>query len=117
MKAVFVFLLALLVLSPPGLVRSQDDHVKKIAPIRRRHGHDEQKRQADAEREAAERQFLAPSPAPIAPLTAAVSLGFAGMDFNVTGGFVPPDTHAATGPDHIVETVNTEIAIYDRDTG
>jgi PKD repeat protein len=50
-------------------------------------------------------------------LSVTVSTGFAGMDFpsvNSTGnnGSAPPDTIAAAGPNHIVELVNTDIAIY-----
>lgn len=41
---------------------------------------------------------------------------FAGMDFNsTTCGCQPPDTHAAVGPDHIVEAVNTAITFYTKD--
>lgn len=39
---------------------------------------------------------------------------FAGLNFNDTLGFEPPDTIAAAGPNQIVETVNTTIAYYDK---
>ena len=41
---------------------------------------------------------------------------FTGMDSNSTAcGCQPPDTHAAVGPDHILEAVNTAITIYAKD--
>src|SRR5438094_1942303 len=39
-------------------------------------------------------------------------LGYAGLDFNQSGGYVPPDTCGAAGPSNYVETVNQELAIY-----
>jgi Bacterial Ig domain len=38
--------------------------------------------------------------------------GTDGLDFAATGDGAPPDTIAAAGPNHIVEMVNTDIAIY-----
>src|SRR5438876_1073868 len=38
--------------------------------------------------------------------------GYAGLDFNHSGGYVPPDTSGAVGPTNYVETVNQAIAIY-----
>ncbi len=43
---------------------------------------------------------------------ATVGVGFDGMG-NVTGA-VPPDTNADVGPNHIVQTVNTALAVYDK---
>jgi len=44
--------------------------------------------------------------------------GYAGLDFNQSGGFVPPDSCGAAGPSKYVETVNQTIAIYSpKDTG
>ena len=37
---------------------------------------------------------------------------YAGLNFNQSGGYVPPDTCGAAGPSSYVETVNQEIAIY-----
>jgi hypothetical protein len=110
---------ALLLFVPPNSLHPQERPARKIAPIRRPAGYEALKKQADAERKAAERaapetSTALPAPAPRAPVT---SLSFAGMDFNDTPGFVPPDTHAATGPNHIVETVNTTMTIYDRSNG
>ncbi|MCA9259364.1 MAG: hypothetical protein KDA61_09200, partial [Planctomycetales bacterium] len=43
---------------------------------------------------------------------------FAGMDARANPSNVePPDTHLAVGPDHVVEVVNTAIAIYDKQGG
>ncbi|HSB88198.1 MAG TPA: calcium-binding protein, partial [Ilumatobacteraceae bacterium] len=41
---------------------------------------------------------------------------FAGLDHTVFATD-PPDTYVAAGPDHIVETVNNSIAIFDKATG
>src|SRR6266849_1770667 len=41
-----------------------------------------------------------------------IASSYAGLDFNHSGGFVPPDTCGAAGPSSYVETVNQEIAIY-----
>src|SRR5205809_7593791 len=38
--------------------------------------------------------------------------GYAALDFNQSGGYVPPDTVGAAGPTNYVETVNQTIAIY-----
>src|SRR5215471_8172894 len=38
--------------------------------------------------------------------------GYAGLDFNQSGGYTPPDSQGAAGPSVYVETVNQEIAIY-----
>src|SRR5689334_21705200 len=107
---------ALLLFVPPNSLHPQERPAQKIAPIRRPPGYAELKNQADASRRAAER-----APAPLAPLEQAVtsaaiigSTSFAGMTIDDTLGFVPPDTHAATGPDKIIETVNTTFSIYDR---
>lgn len=39
-------------------------------------------------------------------------LGYAGLDFNQSGGYTPPDTCGAAGPTNYVETVNQTVAIY-----
>lgn len=38
--------------------------------------------------------------------------GYAGLSFNQSGGYVPPDTNGAAGPNVYVETVNQSLAIY-----
>src|SRR6516165_7520028 len=40
------------------------------------------------------------------------SNGYAALDFNHSGGFVPPDTCGAAGPSSYVETVNQTVALY-----
>lgn len=40
---------------------------------------------------------------------------FPGLNFSDTAGYVPPDTGIAVGKNYVVETVNTEIAIYNKD--
>ncbi len=45
-------------------------------------------------------------------LNATIGVGFDGMG-NVTGA-VPPDTNADIGPNHIVQTVNTALAVWDK---
>jgi uncharacterized repeat protein (TIGR01451 family) len=44
--------------------------------------------------------------------------GYAGLSFNQSGGYVPPDTNGAAGPNAYVETVNQSVALYgDKSTG
>jgi uncharacterized repeat protein (TIGR01451 family) len=38
--------------------------------------------------------------------------GYAALDFNHSGGYVPPDTDGAAGPSGYVETVNQTVALY-----
>src|SRR5258708_23658635 len=38
--------------------------------------------------------------------------GYAGLSFNSSGGYVPPDTCGAAGPSAYVETVNQSLALY-----
>src|SRR5947207_959784 len=124
---IFLLFLALLVFASPASIYPEEPvGRKKIAPIRHLPGHRERKKQADTERRAVESGALAPAeplppPTPRAPVIGATN--FAGMDFgdsdtgNPGHGFVPPDTHAATGPNHIIETINTAITIYNRSDG
>jgi hypothetical protein len=117
MKAPLVFLLLLFVFASAPFSHSQEIQPKKSARIGRHPGHDERKRQANEERRAASEEA---APTPRFPV---VSNGFAGMDFNDSNpqspshGSVPPDTHAATGPNSIVATVNTAFSIYNRANG
>src|ERR1051325_2416483 len=115
----FCALVIAFVLFPaPHSIKSQEPPSGRVAPIRRLPGYEEGKRQADIEREEVESRRAAPEPEVFAPTprAAVISEGFAGMNFNDTLGFVPPDTHAATGPSHILETVNTTFSIYNRTT-
>src|SRR6516165_4883953 len=41
-----------------------------------------------------------------------IANNYAGLDFNHSQGFIPPDTCGAGGPTNYVETVNQELAIY-----
>jgi len=43
--------------------------------------------------------------------------GFEGISFTNSFDSVPPDTHLATGPQHIVEVTNATIAFFNRATG
>ena len=122
MKAAFVFLLALLVLSPHAVLASEEGRIRKPARIGRHPGHDERKKEANAERRAAEEPAGQEQVTPV-PRFPVISTGFPGMDFNDSNpnnpshGSVPPDTHAAAGPNHIVATVNTAFSIFNRATG
>jgi uncharacterized repeat protein (TIGR01451 family) len=52
--------------------------------------------------------------------SATVSLqnaNFAGLSFNSSGGYVPPDTCGAAGPSNYLESVNQNLALYSRSTG
>ena len=44
-----------------------------------------------------------------------------GLNFTATtfpqSGFIPPDTHGAVGPNHIVELINGSYAVFDKDDG
>src|SRR5690349_2731872 len=42
---------------------------------------------------------------------------FQGMNFGNTPGYAPPDTIAASGPTEIIETVNSDVAIYSKSGG
>lgn len=64
--------------------------------------------------------LLAILPAPRSASAAGVvtvNTDFAGMTFADSGNSVPPDPHAAAGPNHIVEVVNHTIAVYSKTTG
>jgi hypothetical protein len=43
--------------------------------------------------------------------------GFVGTDFSAARSGEPPDTEAAAGPAHVVETVNTTVTYYDKTSG
>src|ERR1051326_7712359 len=115
---VAALVVALAVFSTPYSIKSQEPPSGRVAPIRRLPGYEEGEGQAGLEREELESRRAVPEPEVSAPTprAAVISEGFAGMNFNDTLGFVPPDTHAATGPSHILETVNTTFSIYNRTT-
>lgn len=60
-------------------------------------------------------QYKQPSHSPLQTklLSATIGTGFDGVD-NVQG-VAPPDTNADVGPNHIVQTVNTALGIWDKD--
>jgi hypothetical protein len=66
----------------------------------------------------APRAALAPLAAS-APLTNfdGVGNGVSGPGGTFTVNSAPPDTNAAVGPNHIVETVNTDLAVFNKTTG
>jgi len=66
----------------------------------------------------APRAALAPLAAP-ATLTNfdGVGNGVSGPGGTFTVNSAPPDTNAAVGPNHIVETVNTDLAVFNKTTG
>lgn len=58
---------------------------------------------------------LAPqAPLTITPSSLTHSAGFVGMSLLDTAGYVPPDTQVAVGPNHVVEAVNADMAVFDR---
>src|ERR1700726_4912641 len=47
-----------------------------------------------------------------------VGVSFEGMNISQgCGGCLPPDTDGAVGPNHYVQMVNTELAVYNKTTG
>jgi len=53
------------------------------------------------------------SPRAVSPTTPRMATGFAAIPDNSTA--IPPDTHGAVGPNHILTTLNTEVQIQRRD--
>src|SRR5918992_2468512 len=108
-------------LAPAAMSQSEDSEGRMIAPRRlhpklQREGKLTRQRQGvGADTETA----LSGLEAPKSPATDNLSIakGFNGIGFPNSFGFVPPDTHVATGPAHIVEVTNTTIAYYSRVTG
>ncbi len=47
-------------------------------------------------------------------LSVNLATNFRGLVFSDTIGYVPPDTIAAAGPNHVVECINANIAIYNK---
>ena len=48
---------------------------------------------------------------------ASIATSFAGMTFADSDNSIPPDTHVAVGPSHIVEVINHTVAVYNKTTG
>ncbi len=45
-------------------------------------------------------------------LSVSILHNYTGLDFNASGGYVPPDTNGAAGPSSYVETVNQEVRLF-----
>ncbi len=43
-----------------------------------------------------------------------ILVNFDGVDFNESGGFIPPDPSGAVGPNHYVQAVNVVVKIFDK---
>lgn len=54
------------------------------------------------------------SAAPLAPTTLTNPINFDGVDSVTAGGWRPPDTEGAVGPNHFVEITNSHIDIYQK---
>lgn len=51
------------------------------------------------------------APSPDAPV---IGANFLALDYNDSGGFVPPDPQLAAGPNHLIAVVNSTFAIYNK---
>jgi len=119
--SMLVSLVLLVGLAPTAMSQSEDSEGRMIAPRGlhpklQREGKLSRQRQGDKAR-----TETAPSglQSPKSPATdnLGIAMGFEGIGFPNSFGSVPPDTHVATGPAHIVEVTNTTIAYYSRVTG
>jgi hypothetical protein len=54
------------------------------------------------------------SPSPQSPTTLTNPVNFDGVDSVTAGGWYPPDTHGAVGPNHFVEITNSHLDIYEK---
>jgi hypothetical protein len=107
--------------APAVKSQSEEPEGRMIAP-RGLHPKLQREGKLSRQRQAGEtRTELAPTgvEAPKSPATdnLGIAKGFEGIGFANSFGSVPPDTHVATGPQHIVEVTNTTIAYYSRATG
>ena len=68
------------------------------------------------EKQEANSQTAGASPAAVSIVPSLVTspLGFIGLRFSDTAGYIPPDTHVAAGPNHLFETVNANGRIFDK---
>jgi hypothetical protein len=123
-RALFSILVSIVVLTgfaPGALSQSQEPRGRMIAP---RGLHPKLQREGKLPRQrqgGPARSEMAPSglQSPKSPATdnLAIAKGFKGIGFPNSFDSVPPDTHVATGPEHIVEVTNTTIAYYSRAKG
>jgi hypothetical protein len=106
--------------APAGMSQSEEPEGRMIAP-RGLHPKVQREGKPPRQRQGETRTELAPTgvEAPKSPATddLGIAKGFEGIGFANSFGSVPPDTHVATGPQHIVEVTNTTIAFYSRATG
>lgn len=58
-----------------------------------------------------------PQPAPVPGPSLSVTASFDGLGTTETRGYTPSDAQVAAGPDHVLQAVNMQFAVYDRDTG
>jgi hypothetical protein len=124
LRARFAILVSIAVLTgfaPAALSQSEEPKGRMIAP---RGLHPKLQREGKLHRQRQDgpaRTEMAPSglQSPKSPATdnLAIAQGFAGIGFPNSFDRVPPDTHVATGPAHIVEVTNTTIAYYSRAKG
>ncbi len=63
---------------------------------------------------ARELEVAGPTTVGIEPLAPRVRKSFNGLDIGQGGGFVPPDTALAVGPEHILQAVNVAIRLSDK---
>jgi hypothetical protein len=103
---------------PAAMSQSEESERRMIAP---RGLHPKLQREGKLSRQRQGGEDMAPSgfQSPKSPATDNLSIakGFEGIGFPNSFDSVPPDTHVATGPEHIVEVTNTTIAYYSRVTG
>jgi hypothetical protein len=117
--SMLVSLVLLVGLAPTAMSQSEDSEGRMIAP-RGLHPKLQREGKLSRQRPSAEARTT-PSgiQSPKSPATdnLGIAKGFEGIGFANSFGSVPPDTHVATGPQHIVEVTNTTIAYYSRATG
>ena len=117
--SMLVSLVLLAGLAPTAMSQSEDLEGRMIAP-RGLHPKLQREGKLSRQRSSAEAP-TSPSGirSPKSPATdnLGIAKGFEGIGFANSFGSVPPDTHVATGPEHIVEVTNTTIAYYSRATG
>lgn len=112
-----VSLALLAAMAAKAMSQSEDSQRRMIAP---RGLHPKLQREGKRSRPSGETR-TAPSTIQIPKSPATDNLGivkgFEGIGFPNSFGSVPPDTHVAAGPEHIVEVTNTTIAFFSRASG
>jgi hypothetical protein len=110
---------AIAALASPAMPQSEETEGRMIAPRRFPQSFWNAKKAREEKRRAIEQGQVVPFQQEAPLLQAAtdvlgITTSFAGLAFPNSGGSVPPDTHVATGPTHIVEVTNTTVAFYSR---